>query len=94
MDVIASHAPASIAAVIVAAISITIVGIVRKEHKGYSAETVQAEANFEEKLNILYAIVPAIPLILLVLGASVFPAIKMGTPSYVDWYSHCFSCYP
>jgi len=80
MDVIASHAPASIAAVIIAAISITIVAIVRKEHKGYSDEKVQAEANFEEKVNVLYAIVPTIPLIILVLGASVVPAIKMGVP--------------
>ncbi|NLW23664.1 MAG: C4-dicarboxylate transporter DcuC [Clostridia bacterium] len=80
MDVIATHATASIAAVIVAAISITIVGIVRKENKGYQAETVQNNINLEEKPNILYAIVPVIPLVLLVLGSSVLPAIKMGVP--------------
>ena len=79
MDVIAVHATADIVAVLIGAAMLTIVAYLRKEHKGYvAAETAAAAepgtaaaANLVvEKPNVLHAIVPVIPIVLLILGSS------------------------
>lgn len=78
MDVIAVHAKADLIAGIIAAICLTLVAIYLKEHKGYVPETTDNEPLIE-KTNILYAIVPVIPVTILVLGASgLVPVLKMG----------------
>lgn len=80
MDVIAIHSKADIISVIIAAISVTVVAVVLKEHKGYTSEAVAAEID-GFKTNILYAVVPVIPIVMLVLGATgKVPVFKMGVP--------------
>ena len=86
MKVIAVHSNADIIAGIIAAISITIVAKILKEDKGYAAgETAATTAvgvQTAPKANVLFAIVPVIPVFLLVLGASgVLPILKkVGVP--------------
>jgi DcuC family C4-dicarboxylate transporter len=89
MSVIGIHYMADIVSVVIAAIAVTIVAIVLKEHKGYvgsevaaAAETVTASGGVQTvKANVLYAIVPVIPIVMLVLGATgKVPALKMGVP--------------
>lgn len=80
MSVIAVHYRADIASVIIASIAITAVAFFLKEHKGYVYEDANAGAD-DGKANLLYAIVPLIPIVMLVLGATgKVPALKMGVP--------------
>lgn len=78
LSVIHVHSTATITAGIIGAISLGIVAFVLKEHKGF----VSSEYNFENvgKISFLQAIVPIIPVIILVLGNSVVPALKMEVP--------------
>ncbi|WP_110954699.1 C4-dicarboxylate transporter DcuC [Anaerosinus massiliensis] len=79
MDVISFHYKANIASLIVAAILITLTAYYLKEHKGYKAEGLQAEANF--KVNFLYALMPILPIAILILGSTgLVPVFKMGVP--------------
>jgi len=87
MSVIAVHYQADIISVVIAAISVTIMAYVLKEHKGYNSEVaataeVATGAGLQtEKANLLYAIVPVIPIVMLILGATgKVPALKMGVP--------------
>ncbi|MDD4599700.1 putative cryptic C4-dicarboxylate transporter DcuD [bioreactor metagenome] len=86
MDVISVHATADIAAGIVAALSITIVAKILKEDKGYvaaeTAATTALDVQTTPQTNVLFAIVPIIPVFLLVLGASGWiPGLKkLGVP--------------
>jgi DcuC family C4-dicarboxylate transporter len=85
MDVIAVHSMADIIAGVIGAISVTIVAKVLKEDKGYvpekAADRLEAESSIP-KVNLLYAFVPVIPIMLLVLGATgIIPALKkLGVP--------------
>ena len=80
MDVISVHYVADIVSVVIASVAITGVAFFLKEHKGYVYENAAA-INNEEKANLLYAIVPLIPILMLVLGATgKVPAFKMGVP--------------
>ena len=79
MEVINFHFNANIASLIVATILITAIAYITKEHKGYVAEGLEVDENF--KVNYLYAIMPTLPIFILVLGATkVVPALKMGVP--------------
>lgn len=79
MEVINFHFNANIASLIVATILITAIAYITKEHKGYVAEGLEVDDNF--KVNYLYAIMPTLPIFILVLGATkVIPALKMGVP--------------
>jgi len=86
MKVISVHMAADIAAGVIAALSITVVAFLLKENKGYvAAETAAAAAagiKTEQKANPLFAVVPIIPVVLLVLGATgLVPALKkVGVP--------------
>ncbi|WP_405378177.1 C4-dicarboxylate transporter DcuC [Phascolarctobacterium sp.] len=79
-DVIGNHMMATVAGVLVAAAVLTVVAIVLKENKGYVPEGgVMEEENFS--INPLYAVMPLVPVIILLLGATkVVPALKMGVP--------------
>ncbi|MBP2626019.1 MAG: C4-dicarboxylate anaerobic carrier-like protein [Firmicutes bacterium] len=79
MDVIAFHFKANIASLIVATILITLIAYYKKEHKGYKAEGLEVEESF--KVNILYALMPIFPILILILGATlIIPAFKMDVP--------------
>ncbi len=80
MDVIAFHYKANLASLVVAMIAITAIAIITKEYKGYKAEGLEIDENF--KINPLYAIMPALPIVILLLGsAKIVPALKMGVPA-------------
>lgn len=83
MDVISVHLVADIVSIVIGAIALTIVAKVLKEDKGYVIEGGEArleEKKEVEKANVLFAIVPIIPIVLLVLGSTVVPAMAMGVP--------------
>ena len=79
-DVIGNHMMATVAGVLVAAAVLTVVAIVLKENKGYVLEgSVIDDESFS--VNPLYAIMPLIPVIILLLGSTkVVPVLKMGVP--------------
>ncbi|MDU4959335.1 MAG: C4-dicarboxylate transporter DcuC [Sporomusaceae bacterium] len=80
MTVIGVHYLADIASVVIAAIGVTLVAFFLKEHKGYQMPEAAAGA-VPIKTNILYAMVPLFPIIILLLGASgKVPVFKMGVP--------------
>lgn len=79
MTVIASFSMQAIIGIVVAAILLNIVAIVKKEHTGYVLKD-DNEEDKEFKVNYLYAIIPIIPLVLLVLGSkqvAVIPEISV-----------------
>jgi DcuC family C4-dicarboxylate transporter len=79
MDVIGFHYKANIASLVIAAILITMLAYYKKEHKGYKAEGLEAEASF--KVNYFYALMPILPIIILILGTTgVVPFLKMDVP--------------
>ncbi len=79
-DVIAHHMMATVAGVLVAAVTLTILAMVLKENKGYVPEGGSAvEENFS--INPLYALMPLLPVIILLLGSTgLVPVLKMGVP--------------
>jgi DcuC family C4-dicarboxylate transporter len=79
MDVIAYHFKANIASLLTATVLITLIAYYKKEHKGYKAEGLEIEKDF--KVNLLYALMPIFPIVILILGATaVVPAFKMDVP--------------
>jgi len=58
---------------LIGAVMLAVLAIIRKEDRGYQAEVDDNASNFQ--VNPLYALVPIVPLVLLVLGATV-PAMK------------------
>lgn len=77
MDVIAVHAKADIVSGFIGALSITAVAYLLKEDRGYVAPETDTSDSQEHKANFLFAIVPIIPVVLLVLGATgLVPALK------------------
>lgn len=81
MLVIANHGLVVIVLAIIAAVCLTIVSIFLKEHKDYVSDTISKEMNF--KVNYIKAIVPMLPLAILLLGSSGFvPAFKQFAISH------------
>ena len=77
MDVIAFHYKANLASLVIAAITITAIAYFFKENKGHVAEGLELEENF--KVNYLYALMPIVPIAILLLGATkIVPVFKMG----------------
>lgn len=72
MNVIAVHYAASIASILVAAACLTLIVVLRKENSGF----VDANKDFVQdegiKVNPIFAIIPTVPVIMLVVGAA-FP---------------------
>lgn len=73
VEVIAGMTTANIAAGVVGAVVLTIVAFVLKEDRGYKAEGLEVKDD-GFKVNFLMALVPILPLVLLVLGTR--PAFK------------------
>ncbi|WP_019879012.1 C4-dicarboxylate transporter DcuC [Succinispira mobilis] len=79
MEVIGFHYKANIASLVMAAILITVIAYYKKEHQGYKATDYETDESF--KVNFLYALMPILPIIVLILGSTkVVPALKMGVP--------------
>lgn len=77
MDVIAFHYKANLASLVIAAITITVIAYMAHENKDHFAEGLELEENF--KVNYLYALMPIIPIAILLLGATkIVPMFKMG----------------
>lgn len=72
MDTIQVVTSATIVAGLVGAIVLTVIAMVKKEDRGYQMEGMAQSADF--KVNFLYAMVPVLPLVLLILGT--LPALK------------------
>ena len=71
MAVIATSTNAALVGMAIVAISLTLVAFVRKENTGYmSPDVVQKDDGF--KVNFLKALIPVVPLVLLVLGSKQF----------------------
>ena len=69
MTVIAGHTKAAIVGAVVAAIALTAVAFFRKEDRGYQGAANLLDDKQEFKVNYLKALVPLVPLALLVLGS-------------------------
>lgn len=77
MDVIAFHYKANLASLVIAAITITVIAYMTHENKDHFAEGLELEENF--KVNYLYALMPIIPIAIILLGATkIVPIFKMG----------------
>ena len=77
MDVIAFHYKANLASLVIAAITITVIAYMTHENKDHFAKGLELEENF--KVNYLYALMPIIPIAILLLGATkIVPMFKMG----------------
>ena len=71
MAVIATSTNAALVGMAIVAISLTLIAFVRKENTGYmSPDVVQKDDGF--KVNFLKALIPVVPLVLLVLGSKQF----------------------
>jgi len=80
MDVISFHYLANITSLVVAAIGLSIVAYVTKEYKGHPAPDLQTDFNF--KINFIYAIMPIVPIAILLLGATgLIPSFKVSVPA-------------
>lgn len=77
MDVIGYHYMSNVVSLVIAAIALTALAFYWKEHKGHFVEGLEVETEF--KINYLYALMPILPIAILLLGATkVVPAFKMG----------------
>jgi DcuC family C4-dicarboxylate transporter len=79
MDVVLNHQLPTIIAMLLGAIVLTIIAVVKKEHTGYSIEGEETKIE-DVKVNFLWALAPIVPIVILLLGATIIPAIKMGVP--------------
>lgn len=79
-DVIAHHMLATVVGVVVAAATLTVIAVLLKENKGYVPEGgVVDEEDF--KINPLHALMPLLPVIILLLGSTgIVSILKMGVP--------------
>lgn len=79
MDVISYHYQANLVSLLVAMIMLTAIAYYLKEDRGYKAEGLEMEDDF--KVNYVYALMPVLPIVILLLGATkIVPAFKMGVP--------------
>ena len=81
MDFIALHTPYSLVLYAIGIVGILVMCIIFKD-KGAATVDIQVNVDHKqeeiERPNIIYAMVPLLPIVILVLGNSVLPVIKMG----------------
>lgn len=78
MDVLAVQSLPLTIALVIGAVSLTAVTYYLKENKGYEMKTSQAASDLDGlKINYLYALIPMLPLLILILGNTVVPIVKM-----------------
>lgn len=68
IDVISNHYHVVLILGLITAVSLTIVAFIKGEHKGYHSEALDNVEDF--KINYIMALVPMLPLIILVLGST------------------------
>lgn len=91
IDVISNHYHVVLILSLITAISLTIVAFVKGEHKGYHSEALDNVQNF--KVNYIMAIVPMLPLIILVLGSTgIVPLFKKFAISHAMLIG-CFAAF-
>ena len=80
MEFIIEHSTTYAVLSLVGAVMITVVEYFLKDHKGSGdMGEIQTDATGGiDRVNILFAIAPMLPLVLLLLGNTYVPAIKMG----------------
>ncbi len=79
-EVISRHMASDIFGMLIAAATLTVLAIVLKENKGHEPETAQINNDFDVKL--IYAAMPLLPVIILLLGSTkIVPALAMGVPN-------------
>ena len=83
MDLISLHTPYSLAMVLIGAVGLTIVCLILRDNKPSAKElddyyTSADHSGGVEHINPLKAIAPLVPLVILLLGNSCVPVIKMG----------------
>lgn len=77
MDVIAFHYKANIASLVIASVAITVIAYLMKENKDHFVPGLELDTNF--KVNYIYALMPIVPIAILLLGATkLVPIFKMG----------------
>ncbi len=69
MMVIAGHSKAALAGAVVVAVVLTAVAVLRKEDRGYEGAVLAQEGAARFEVNVVKALVPVIPLLLLVAGS-------------------------
>ena len=81
MDFIALHTPYSLVLYAIGIVGILVMCIIFKD-KGAATDNIQVNVDGKqeeiEHPNVIYAMVPLLPIVILVLGNSVLPVIKMG----------------
>ncbi len=81
MDFIALHTPYSLVLYAIGIVGILVMCIIFKD-KGAATDNIQVNVDSKqeeiEHPNVIYAMVPLLPIVILVLGNSVLPVIKMG----------------
>lgn len=91
IDVISNHYHVVLILGLITAVSLTIVAFIKGEHKGYHSEALNNVKDF--KINYVMAIVPMLPLIILVLGSTgVVPLFKKFAISHAMLIG-CFAAF-
>lgn len=91
IDVISNHYHVVLILGLITAVSLTIVAFIKGEHKGYHSEALDNVKDF--KINYVMAIVPMLPLIILVLGSTgVVPLFKKFAISHAMLIG-CFAAF-
>lgn len=91
IDVISNHYHVVLILGLITAVSLTIVAFIKGEHKGYHSEALDNVKDF--KINYIMALVPMLPLIILVLGSTgVVPLFKKFAISHAMLIG-CFAAF-
>lgn len=91
IDVISNHYHVVLILGLLTAISLTIVAFIKGEHKGYHSEALDNVNDF--KINYIMALVPMLPLIILILGSTgVVPLFKKFAISHAMLIG-CFAAF-
>lgn len=91
IDVISNHYHVVLILGLITAVSLTIVAFIKGEHKGYHSEALDNVEDF--KINYIMALVPMLPLIILVLGSTgVVPLFKKFAISHAMLIG-CFAAF-
>lgn len=79
-EAIGNHMLATVLGMLIAAAVLTAVAVILRENKGYVLES-GAAGQGDFRVNLLYAAMPLVPVIILLLGSTgAVPALKMGVP--------------
>lgn len=79
MAFIISHSVMYASMILLGAVLVTVVEFILKDHRGSGTlEGLESMGSSVEKINLLWAAAPLVPLVILLLGNTCVPALKMG----------------